>query len=42
MLTIKNLSFSYGSVRALREVNMTMQTGKVTCVMGRTASARPR
>ena len=35
MLTIKNLSFSYGSVRALREVNMTMQTGKVTCVMGR-------
>ncbi len=35
MLTIKDLSFSYGSVRALREVNMTMLTGKVTCVMGR-------
>jgi urea transport system ATP-binding protein len=35
MLIIKDLSFSYGSVRALREVNMTMQTGKVTCVMGR-------
>jgi len=35
MLTIQNLSFSYGSVQALRNVNMTMQTGKVTCVMGR-------
>ena len=35
MLTIRNLSFSYGSVQALREINMTMHTGKVTCVMGR-------
>ncbi len=35
MLTVKDLSFSYGAVQALRNVNMTMQTGKVTCVMGR-------
>ena len=35
MLIVKDLSFSYGSVRALRDVNMTMQTGKVTCIMGR-------
>src|SRR5208282_6515810 len=35
MLTVRNLSFSYGSVQALRDINMTMNTGKVTCVMGR-------
>ena len=35
MLTIQNLNFSYGMVSALHEVNMTMEPGKVTCVMGR-------
>ena len=35
MLAIENLSFSYGMVQALREVNMTMAQGRVTCVMGR-------
>ncbi len=35
MLTVRNLSFSYGSVQALRQISMTMDTGKVTCVMGR-------
>src|SRR5438034_4251748 len=35
MLSVRQLSFSYGAVKALRDVNMTMAEGKVTCVMGR-------
>jgi urea transport system ATP-binding protein len=35
MLVVDQLSFSYGAVQALRQVAMTMPTGKVTCVMGR-------
>ncbi len=35
MLTIKNLSYSYGEVQALREVNMVVPTAGITCVTGR-------
>ncbi len=35
MLSIQNLSFSYGMVQALRGVTMAMPPGEVTCVMGR-------
>ena len=35
MLSIGNLYFSYDNVQALRGINMTMPSGKVTCVMGR-------
>ncbi|MBI3836610.1 MAG: urea ABC transporter ATP-binding subunit UrtE [Planctomycetia bacterium] len=35
MLSIQNLSFSYGAVQALRNINMTMAESRVTCVMGR-------
>jgi urea transport system ATP-binding protein len=35
VLATRNLSFSYGMVQALREVNMSMPTARVTCVMGR-------
>jgi urea transport system ATP-binding protein len=35
MLSIQNVSFSYGMVQALRDVTMTMSPGRVTCVMGR-------
>jgi urea transport system ATP-binding protein len=35
MLTLQDLSFSYGAVRAIDNVSMQMQPGKVTCVMGR-------
>ena len=35
MLVARNLHFSYGMVQALSDVNMTMQPGRVTCVMGR-------
>ena len=35
MVTIKDLTFSYGEVKTLRGVNMEFQTGKVTCIMGR-------
>jgi len=35
MLNVKNLSFAYGSVQALREVNMEVPQGKIVCVMGR-------
>ena len=35
MLATRNLSFSYGMVQALRDVNMSMPTARVTCVMGR-------
>jgi len=35
MLRIEQLSFSYGAIRTLREVDMVMQPGEVTCVVGR-------
>ena len=35
MLMTRDLSFSYGMVQALSGVEMTMQPGRVTCVMGR-------
>lgn len=35
MLAVKNLSFSYGAVRILHDISMTMQQARVTCVMGR-------
>ena len=35
MLSIRNLSFSYGTIPTLRGINMDMAAGCVTCVMGR-------
>src|SRR3954447_14755387 len=35
MLRLTDLSFSYGSVRALRGVSMSAPPGQVTCVIGR-------
>jgi urea transport system ATP-binding protein len=35
MLTLQNIHFSYGAVRALNDVSMAMHPGQVTCVMGR-------
>ncbi|MBI1368613.1 MAG: urea ABC transporter ATP-binding subunit UrtE [Planctomycetes bacterium] len=35
MVRITDLNFAYGGVQALRDVNMVIPTGKVTCVMGR-------
>ncbi len=35
MLTISDLHFSYGSVRALNGLTMEFKPGEITCVMGR-------
>jgi len=35
VLTLTNLSFSYGAVQALDRISMDMSPGTVTCVMGR-------
>ncbi len=35
MLSVENLSFSYGQIPTLRGINMEMTAGRVTCVMGR-------
>ena len=35
MLTVEKLSFSYGSIQALKSVDMSMETGQVTCILGR-------
>lgn len=35
MLSIKDLSFSYGTIKTLRDVNMTIPEGRVTCILGR-------
>ncbi len=35
MLTIQDLNFSYGSVRALNSVSMDFPAGQITCIMGR-------
>lgn len=35
MLSVDNVSFSYGEVPVLHEIGMTMNDGQITCVMGR-------
>ena len=35
MLTVNNVSFSYGSIRTLQKVCMEMNAGQITCIMGR-------
>jgi urea transport system ATP-binding protein len=35
MLATQNLSFSYGAIRTLWDVSITMPAGRITCVMGR-------
>ena len=35
MLQIRNLSFSYGAVRVLKDIDMSMEPSRITCVMGR-------
>jgi len=35
MLSIRNLSFSYGTIRTLRDIDMTMEKGRVSCILGR-------
>src|SRR5262245_21443795 len=35
MIELKELNFHYGGVQALRGVNMSMPTARITCVMGR-------
>jgi urea transport system ATP-binding protein len=35
MLALQNISFSYGAVRALTDISMSLPPGQVTCVMGR-------
>lgn len=40
MLTIQNLSFSYGAIEILDDVSMTMPGGGVTCVLGRNGAGK--
>lgn len=35
MLTVETLSFAYGSVGILRDIDMQMHSGRLTCVIGR-------
>ena len=35
MLTVEKLTFSYGSIQTLKSVDMSMETGQVTCILGR-------
>ncbi len=35
MLRVENLSFAYGEIKTLHQVNMTMESKQITCVMGR-------
>ena len=35
MLKVEQLDFSYGSIRTLRKVDMVMEPGQVTCIVGR-------
>ncbi|MDA8407190.1 MAG: urea ABC transporter ATP-binding subunit UrtE [Deltaproteobacteria bacterium] len=35
MLRIENLSFAYGEIKTLHQVNMLMEPKQITCVMGR-------
>ena len=35
MLKLENVSFSYGEIKTLHQVNMVMEPKRITCVMGR-------
>jgi urea transport system ATP-binding protein len=35
MLTVRNLEFSYGAVRTLRDLSLTAPAGRITAIMGR-------
>ena len=35
MLAVEDLTFSYGAVRVLNEVSLSVPRGRITCVMGR-------
>jgi urea transport system ATP-binding protein len=35
MLTIQNLSFSYGAIQVLDDITMVVPTGRITCILGR-------
>lgn len=40
MLIVRDLSFSYGAVRAIQDVNLTARAGEVTCVLGRNGAGK--
>jgi urea transport system ATP-binding protein len=35
MLSIQNLSFSYGAIQVLDDISMVMPAGRITCILGR-------
>ena len=35
MLNVKNIDLHYGAAQALRNISLTAEPGKVTCVLGR-------
>jgi urea transport system ATP-binding protein len=35
MLTIQNLSYSYGAIQVLDDISMVMPAGRITCILGR-------
>ena len=35
MLRLENVSFAYGEIKTLHQVNMTMERKQITCIMGR-------
>ena len=42
MLEIKGIAAAYGSIEALRGVDLSVEEGGITCLLGRTAPARRR
>ena len=41
MLAVEDLCFSYGAVRVLNEVSLSVPRGRITCVMGRNGVGKP-
>ena len=40
MLKIKNLSFAYGSIQTVNFVEMEVETGTMTCILGRKGAGK--
>ena len=42
MLEVKDIVAAYGKIEALKGVSLSVEEGRITCLLGPTAPARPR
>lgn len=42
MMRVKNVSFSYGKNKILKDISLEVQTGKITTILGANGCGKPR